>query len=353
MKFVIRSLLFVNLLLQMTSSLKSCFDHDQNIMITIILLAFSVIGLIGLVISNRFILIIFSASMTLVLIASITIYAIGKTEEDSLRPKVPYYVETTRPAEQEAYERTLAGRPAGSLPAEADLKLKTLVDKWLHGKSAEQARNSNGLRPLNRSRPAGRASGSRLAAGQRKGLAGPLGAPTTPAPLDELSDEPAVSMQPEGLPEGAPAGNRAPLAGSKVAQPGSGERLREIARSAPNEPEPAEKMDGSGSEQVEDEQWVNYERHLYERYLNMVSQSIDLVLHTILAAWMALLLDEDSDQCFGPRSSSAGRRATLATAAGRSASNLARETPVYSYNGVRYSIRPDMEDSTPAQIVVH
>lgn len=78
--------------------------------------------------------------------------------------------------------------------------------------------------------------------------------------------------------------------------------------------------------QVESEQWVAYERHQYQRYLNMVSLAIDLVMHTILAAWMALLLDEDSDQCFGGGGGGKGHRRKVHAAA-EGGAHPAKEVP--------------------------
>ena len=192
MKFVIKSLLFVNLLLQMTNSLRNCFNHDQNIMITIILLAFSVIGLIGLVIGNRFILIIFSASMTLILIASITIYAIGKTEEDSMKPKVPYY--TNLVPEQDAYERALS--KSTSRLGDTDNKLKSLVDKWLSKHNPTDQTRNKGTR-YNKTRSNMKPNSSKLKTASRKAQSTSTVATTiiSPALLDDLSDEPMSMMQ--------------------------------------------------------------------------------------------------------------------------------------------------------------
>lgn len=367
MKFVIRSLLFVNLLLQMTNSLKSCFDHEQNIMITIILLAFSVIGLIGLVIGNRFVLIIFSASMTLILIATITIYAVGSTQEDSLKPKVPYYINIV--PEQDAYERNLAnsplskGRQAGDV---GDNKLKSLVDKWLN-KNNDHSRNKN--HRYNKTRANSRASNSRLKATQRRNQSSPATTtPLNPALVDELSDEPTGLSHDAMVDNSLAAINaRSSLMVSRGADQLGGERSSDISartqslssdagkklnyEQPPRQESDQSEADGFAGEQVESEQWVAYERYLYERYLNIISQSIDLIMLSILAAWMALLLDEDSDHCFGPKASSShGRRNTRANA-GRQASS-GKALPVYNYNGVRYSIRPDADDS-PTHIVVH
>lgn len=344
MKFVIRSLLFVNLILQLTNSLRKCFDNDQNIMITIILLAFSLIGLIGLVIGNRFILIIFSASMTLILIASITIYAIGKTEPDSMKPKVPYY---TNPSDQDSDSKR---------PGDPN-KLKSLVGKWLN-RNQDTKRNKKSR--TNRTR-------SDLVQQQKQRIVSkkyptnsrlPL---VAPAILDDYTDE-STSLsqfqliQPPTNTRSMPVGgitiddtrNTSALGLKKPSSiqvdgvySGGADKLDRLSEH-PNQDHASSDHDSDDVGQVENEQWINYERYLYERYLNIVSQSIDLIMHSILAAWMALLLDEDADQCFGSKSS---RRNS------RHRSRPSREAPVYNYNGVRYSIRPDVNDS-PTRIVV-
>lgn len=372
MKFVIRSLLFVNLLLQMTNSLRQCFNHDQNIMITIILLAFSVIGLIGLVIGNRFILIIFSASMTLILIASITIYAIGKTEEDTLKPKVPYY--TTR----EAYQDTIEKRFRGQVDEKKDHKFRSLVDRWLTNNSSKIGREE-AMRAKNRQRSYIRTRNGTTAIQQqrfdsaraklslkknptsivRQQMTQATTKVISPLLLDELSDEPtldvpevtnvnsrnlATSSQPQQQQQSSSIAIQAAKdTDQKLALAPVGKQLQPPI-DEPNQENDEE--DASNSEdKVESEQWVAYERYLYEQYLNIVSQSIDLVMHTILAAWMALLLDEDSDQCFGPKTSPTSSMPGI----GRAGS---KAPPVYNYNGVRYSIRPDVDDSL-ARVVVN
>lgn len=355
MKFVIKSLLFVNLILQMTSSLRKCFDHDQNIMLTIIVLAFSVIGLIGLVIGNRFILIIFSASTMLILIASITIYAIGTTEQDSMRPKVPYFTTLSLVDHEPGSQSRRQGQ---------DSKLKSLVGRWLNknqdqrGQERNRKSNSSNNKTLRGSSPSQRprVDGSRSSKSTSK-KSPPneqiLPSTVSPALLDDYSDD-AGSIQHLQVPLGELHSNaraylattKGPLDSKRTSVGGQQQeselksrKLLEQRLDDPAEPDPG------AFAQVESEQWVAYERYLYERYLDMVSQSIDLFLHSILAAWMALLLDEDSDQCFGSKSSSPGAKRS------RRASQGGKEAPVYNYNGVRYSIRPDVGES-PTRVVV-
>lgn len=349
MKFVIRSLLFVNLILQMTTSLRKCFDQDQNIMITIILLAFSVIGLIGLVIGNRFILIVFSASMTLILIASITIYAIGKTDQDSMKPKVPYY--TTIPLE-----------PADDNAKRGDNdenRLKSLVGKWFNRDIQSSSRNKKGRNNRTRS---GSSSPQRINNSRQRMIAKKSSQNTSlpltisPVILDDYTDESSglvhvqVPLEPQSPDSRSLATAKDQLidpsgtGSSKQLDGNKNERDNKLVNKLLSEQQRAEMTPDSDplgeSPKVESEQWVAYERYLYERYLNIISQSIDLVLLTILAAWMALLLDEDSDQCFGTKSSTHKDR-----------SHSVKEAPVYNYNGVRYSIRPDVGDS-PARVIV-
>jgi hypothetical protein len=373
MKFVIRSLLFVNLLLQMTNSLRQCFNHDQNIMITIILLAFSVIGLIGLVIGNRFILIIFSASMTLILIASITIYAIGRTDEDTLKPKVPYY--TTRQAYQETIEKRLR---SSTNDDRKDHRFRSLIDRWLTTNNSknskeEPMRNKNRQRSNSklrnntvsvpavtqyRSDPAKSVVGKKVASFVRQ----PNIQTTTrlsALTFDELSDESTPDLntgEPSSLDARIPttaAANQQQSNTPNLLTKDTGQKLtlspigKRLQSPIDNEPDQDSDEDDllNSDDKVESEQWVAYERYLYEQYLNIVSQSIDLVMHTILAAWMALLLDEDSDQCFGPRTQPSSSMVGI----GRTSS---KAPPVYNYNGVRYSIRPDVDDSF-ARVVVN
>lgn len=343
MKFVIKSLLFVNLILQMTTSLRKCFNQDQNLMLTIILLAFSLIGLIGIIIGNRFILIIFAACMTLILIASITIYAIGRSEKDELQPKVPYYINAPN---QNNKDRERQDRTSGETS-----KIKSFVNKLLNKnqpskdqkkkakpKSA-RARNNNSTESLDQRINARSSFKSSVAAAKI------MLSPTND--YDEL--EPLNAVQFIGnLPVARTSLAQQDVAITsgddikKVLLPGSEDLATKLDRISAMDRDVVDNGNEFGNEnQVQSEQWVAYERHLYERYMNIVSQSIDLILHTILASWMALLLDEDSDKCFG----NSHRRSKSKP------SRAAKNGPVYNYNGVRYSIRPDTNDS-PARVVV-
>lgn len=369
MKFVIKSLLFVSLLLQLTSSLRKCFDQEQNLMLTIILLAFSLIGLIGLTIGNRFILITFAACTTLILIASITIYAINRSEKDALKPKIPYYISS-----QEADERRNAANADQS-------KLKSLVNKFLNRNQRPSDQASTGPRlPGAKGRARGQgAAANRSRYGSQQQIAD---APKTRsvsgvannyhnklltsnnsssivmlvAPLDDYTDEPASIAL--GSLNDLQTGSRSTVAAaSKSGAIPPIEMLRGKQASVGAEQQQDSSQDDG--DLVPSEQWIAYERHLYEKYLNIVSQSIDLIMQTILASWMALLLDEDSDQCFGGSSStrsaygantSAGRRHSSGAHDRGSTSSKA---PVYNYNGVRYSIRPDTGSESPTGVAVH
>lgn len=103
MKFVIKSLLLVNIVLQFTATLRNCFDFSSsssssslssssvsvsvsslssssasgNLMLTIVLLAFTVIGFVGLVLENRFVLLVYAVGLCLILIASLIISSIS------------------------------------------------------------------------------------------------------------------------------------------------------------------------------------------------------------------------------------------------------------------------------------
>lgn len=341
MKFVIRSLLFLSLLLQTTGSLRKCFNDDQNIIMIIILLAFSIIGLLGLFIGSRFILIIFSASMTLILIASVTIYAIGRTDQDSMRPRVPYY--TNVPIEQldEAVGRRLGVQDGES-------RLKSLVGKWFNKSQHGKGKNSR----ANGTAADGDGDRSRSRQFAKKSAASQASATSLPATIAELSDESTSLVQSQDDSSAERLQLRSPLAASAPGKSKVGplprddqaEHQEEHGANPRRRPHGAEPDGGSDFAQIESDQWVAYERHLYEKYLRIVSQSIDLVMLTILSAWMALLLDEDSDHCFG--SNDAGRRrAGQAPVPGK-------EAPVYNYNGVRYSIRSEVPESL-TRVVVH
>lgn len=307
MKFVIKSLLFVNLLLQMTGSLRKCFDQDTNLLLTIILLAFSLIGIVGLVISNRFILITFAACMMLVLVASVTIYEIGRTEPDSLKPKVPYYSSAAT-----------SGKP------------RSHPDK--------------GGRPT---------KAGRLAAANQTGAAPRLKQPMTASSLGEpdydLGDQQRLAMA------------------KKIAQTTTSTVPTTVSISGQADSDDKSQDEAGGPQAVASDQWLAYERHLYARYLAVVSQSIELVMQTLLASWLALLLDEDSDQCFGSasesrnrsqsRGQSSAKRAAAPSAAWSGSGSGSGPAPptstagrksgptICNYNGVRYSIRPDTADS--------
>lgn len=330
MKFVIKSLLFVNLILQMTSSLRKCFDQDQNLMLIIILIAFSLIGLIGLIVGNRFILIIFAACTTLILIASITIYAIGNTEQDHMQPKVPYYTNGLANSNQPTSSET------GSFKRKEPNKLKSLVGR-VFGRvptrsRARQSKNSTGLE--------GSKANSRLAVhrGQIHGnrLSG------FPGSLIEDTDDPSIESRPE---QAVPSGAASRLAGVDDKPRGS-ELNRPEQSQVPVLDDQQQQEQANDLNQVPSEQWIAYEQLLYQRYLNIVSQSVDLILQTILASWMALLLDDDSDRCFGSKPS--GRN----QARPQQDLRRAKEDPVYNYNGVRYSIRPDNANESPSNVVV-
>lgn len=319
MKFVIKSLLFVNLILQITSSLRKCFDQDQNLMLTIILIVFSLIGLIGLFIGNRFILIIFAACMTLILIASITIYTIGNTEQDPMQPKVPYYTSGPSNSNQAAsFER---GSPRRKEPS----KIKSLVGRVFGRVPLRPGMRQNKTLPGPRSSSFNRAE-------QSPGFISTY--------LDD-TDDPSMDARLEQLNAVSPSTRLGALDHPE----GDLAKMKNID-SKPSSYADSQQQDSSNDlNLVRSEQWVAYEHLLYERYLNIVSQSVDLVLQTILASWMALLLDEDSDQCFGNKPARLDRV--------RLQSDLRRkEDPVYNYNGVRYSIRPDSTNESPSRVLV-
>lgn len=324
----------------MTSSLRKCFDHNQNIMLTIILLAFSMIGLVGLIIGNRFILIIFSASMTLILIASITIYAIGRTEQDSRKPKVPYYLNL--PAESSSNENK---RPA----EQATRSNPATGNKWLAGHQTDlKARKLK----FNRTRIAHdpRTLGSRTLS--KKSLYSNQVHQLQDS-VEDYADESESLIKNFNLQSARLLINARSLAAFKDKTNKSNLPAIEVTTDEleKDSPKVAKKLapqrdkdldlDSDDTPKVENEQWVTYERYLYEKYLNILSLSIDLVLQSILAAWMALLLDEDSDQCFGSKSSQKNRKKA----------HKAKEPPVYNYKGVRYSIRPETQESSTRIVV--
>lgn len=367
MKFVIKSLLFVNLLLQMTNSLRKCFNQDQNLMLTIILLAFSLIGIIGLTVGNRFILIIFAACMTLILIASITIYAIGKTEPDASKPKVPYFTNVLHHQQSDLGSATEQMR--GN-------RMKSFVNKLFNRGQHTQTTNSSkqtgaaNKRTRNKpTRPPSSLIGQQNSSASRtnqKRLQPAQSLLHLPQAVEDYSDESTgvvhlllSSQAAAELPfarTGLVADNDNSL--DERPEPPPPKAVESGSRKHQETSAAAEvDMDGlttdDGSNMVPSQQWIVYERHLYERYLDMVSQSIDLIMLTILASWMALLLDEDSDQCFGTtrgsKSHSSGGGHTSGGGGGKHS-----EVPIYNYNGVRYSIKPDeAADSLPSRVVVH
>lgn len=321
-------------------------------MLTIILLAFSLIGIIGLTVGNRFILIIFAACMTLILIASITIYAIERTEQDASKPKVPYY--TSLPAAQS--DLTAAHADRGT-------RMRSFVSKLLNRNQQTPTPTTDSITGRNSKRqrkyPSSRldpeiVNGTR---GSSRNQLRRLPSQSVPAPqaVDDYSDESnglvhmLLSSPPETLPfarSGLVVDDKQKLVAEATA---TATKLAEqpTRKSQQEEYKDQDLMDESNM--VESQQWIAYERRLYERYLDIVSQSIDLVLLSILASWMALLLDEESDQCFGnARGSSKQARSG---GAGRASKH---EAPIYNYNGVRYSIKPDetAADSTPSRVIV-
>lgn len=357
MKFVIKSLLFVNLLLQMTGALRKCFNQDQNLMLTIILLAFSLIGIIGLTVGNRFILIIFAACMTLILIASITIYAIGRTEPDASKPKVPYY--SNSPLH--------AADGSSSADQSRTNRMKSFVNKLLN---RNQQPNDNAAKPKrlrnNKPRPQTQ-SGDQDSPGvtRRTATARRPSLPLASQTIDDYSDEPngggvvhlLLSPQDTDLPvarsglDESTAGGQLPIAQLDSTGKLSRDRTQQQQEVAPaSVVGAASQAVGDESNMIQSQQWVVYERRLYERYLEIVSQSIDLIMLTILASWMALLLDEESDQCFG--SGGTGSRGARGKVHAGSADGK-QEAPIYNYNGVRYSIKPgDEAADSPSRVVV-
>lgn len=340
MKFVIKSLLFVNLILQMTSSLRKCFDHEQNLMLTIVLLAFSLIGIIGLTIGNRFILIIFAACMTLILIASITIYAIARSEVDANQPKVPYFT-------------TIQEHNAPDKRANTETsRLKSLVNKLLNRNEKETNKNKNKWRK-SRNRTSTVNPNLSQRAMSKKLLINSSIPVLSPTVLDDYSDEPQSIVHLQIIPAELPVA-RSSSSSSQDITTNTKPRNQDIAELKTSidldggnqinaqDTEKDQNREPDESNRVQSDQWIVYERHLYERYLNIVSQSIDLVFHIILASWMALLLDEDADQCFGTKSTS--HRSSQPV-------HHSKDPPQYNYNGVRYSIRPDTNDS-PARVTV-
>lgn len=324
----------------MTNSLRKCFDHDQNLMLTIILLAFSLIGIIGLTIGNRFILIIFAACVTLILIASITIYAIGRSEVDVNQPKVPYFTTANNDQHNVVDKR---GNSATS-------KLKSLVNQLFSRDEKDAVRNRNKWRKnKNRTNPdLSQRSGQKTV--NKKFLMNSSLPVISPAVLDDYSDEPQSIVHLQLLPPDMPVARSA--SSQDIASIGAKSRSQDIAGQKSATESDVANMDLKNldkdsnkepdeSNRVQSEQWVIYERYLYEKYLNIVSQSIDLVFLIILASWMALLLDEDADQCFGTKPSSHKSQS----------GHHSKDPPVYNYNGVRYSIRPDTSES-PTRVMV-
>lgn len=327
MKYVVQTLLFVNLLLQVTNSLRKCFNQDQNVMITIIVLAFTLIGIIGLTVGNRLVLLIFAACMTLILIASITIYAIGVTKRDAIKPRVPYYT-TSPPAynsNQPQVEPNI--RQVGRIASPTKKQHETSRSKSRAHKGTKDHSNKTHINVSN---------------SQHSMI-------VNPSSLEEFSDEPTNSK-----------GSLVKILG--VEKPlminRQDKTIRSDVATTKLDPEDSSMEQQDSPDRVQSDQWIIYERLIYERYLEILSQSIDLIMHTILASWLALLLDDTSDQCFGfgfGASPVAKNGDPIHLRHSSSKAGARDSQAIYSYNGVRYSIRPDTADNyddSPARIVV-
>lgn len=309
-------------------------------MLTIIVLAFSLIGIVGLSIENRFVLIIFAACMTLILIASITIYAIGRTEEDSMKPKVPYY--------------TTASVNVNSDPSD---QLARSVGRQTPRVNQLGKKQETSIKSKQKGSKANSKLGSSTATGNRQlglaNLTSRVAMLINAEPLEESSDDlTTVALPISRTLESVVALSQAP--GVK-----SDKRLANLraAESQRRELEDQIMEQQDSPDRVQNDQWVAYERYIYERYLNILSQSIDLIMHTILASWLALLIDEDSDQCFSVsgnnnKPAESHRSAKHSSSHSSSRKSAKNSETIYNYNGVRYSIRPDTANESPTRVVV-
>lgn len=261
----------------------------------------------------------------------ITIYAIGRTEQDSMQPKVPYYTNVPNVNQASLSEKRGSGDTS---------KLKSFVNRLLNRDQMKKGRKNRTRISLNASQHNARRS---MAKKIHTNSTVPV---ISPAVFDDYSDEPPSIIHLQLIPA-ITAAARSPITQdiltTKTNELKSTIQYDNDSKINNQESKLAEKdqdQESDDSNRVQSEQWIAYERHLYEKYLDIVSQSIDLILHTILASWMALLLDEDSDQCFGTKNTSS-----------RKPFRQTKEAPVYNYNGAKYSIRPDIDES-PTRVVV-
>lgn len=378
MKFVVSSLLFVYLILQIVASLRRCFDSNENLILTIIVILFSTLGLIGLTIKNRFLLLVYAVSATLILIATIIIYSIdisttSASFAEDLNEAAIESLQQERMKEHSSRkahnlyhrynERKFRNKSSSN---SNDAKLNLLLNKLMRQRQqrtmdAQLVENLSGEQQSQQHQQATRQYvPSRIKSGLAEHLSNKqrAGSKTkskqanqtvvtlATLPLDDYSD-PLGSMQAIVV---------APVETAEQLLKNANVRITTELPFSQNNNNNASSVDSA----LEDEEFelslkiarqrnAHRDRIEFERYQNVVSKAIDLVLHSLLAFWIALLIEDDANWCFGSSSQSRkGKQRRRGSSAFYSNSRVMandRKPSEYNYNGVRYSIRPDDLDA--------
>lgn len=426
MKFAISSLLLVNLLIQITSSLKRCFDSSENLLLTIIVIALSASGLIGLTIKNRFMLLVFAISSCLILIATTIIYSVLSNSITSVPIKQQTnQLDTIPDSISSSYHHSVNSnfrhwQPSESPPRKGhrkqfpnkDSRNKTTISSNTTTSSRDKLRallekvnaspidkqtptnhksvNNKTSRKLNKynsntsntnfdSSPESIIDSTALSPSMLISANNEVDdnldyhQPTASAHrhLIEALSSPSFAISSGNNHKQSLAAATANTGKVKVKSFNTNQQ-RNNDRKAISNYNNDENVDGNENDSDEHEDDIididnvssrkkqqllaskeNNKKRAFARYQSVVSQSIDLVIIAILAFWMALLIDEDSDWCFGSgeaNSAARRRRPLVSEPSNESDANVAGsgrkpskvpEVLEYNYNGVRYSIRPD------------
>lgn len=303
-------------------------------MIVIILIAFCLIGLIGITIENRCILVVYAISMCLIMLASIIIYAVGTTNQSGHQPKMPYYEKIT-PSKQVQSTDILS-----SLRSVKSVRNLNQAKNRLNQSRIGMGINNNNRNDRDivkrkiisktRSSEKDYEYDASLDVVTKKNNNSKIN-------LDMLSDYEYV--HPDDIKNDPSSSDKSSEPTTTTSTTMATDTMRKTNAILPikdSDIDDEDDLDDDDNRRV-NPAWVAYENRLYEKYLDIISQSIDLILHSITAFWLALLLDEDSDRCFSGQSSTSN------------IPGFGKEpAPVYNYNGVRYSIK----DSDAVRVLV-
>lgn len=339
MKFIIKSLLFVCLLLQATSSLRRCFEADQNIILTILFLSSALIGLVGLTMQNRWLLVLFAASMSLMLVASITVYALGNgnipltnqlfanirpptvhsTTTKTTRLTDPHHAiskskqaKLTNQTSEEPVTSSVSGRQQKIAQLSENFKLNQGVD--LFGRSLLQL----------------------------EGI------------WDQLSEETASEIV---IPSQDDKNIIQLDITNKLIRKDAGQakQMRTLLQTNPTATTPDQQgiynNDQITQDDAEEQENLSLERTRnkirmqldFDQYQKVLSICIELAMQGVLALWMAALIEPSHKSLCAAFyiSSNANRSASYHTEAHRKKRTRNKNQAVYNYNGIRYSIRPN------------